>query len=326
MRYRKRLHRRELKRQRKIIVLSLFTVLLCLSIGYAAFSTNINMSAKGNISTTPSSCFTVSDNGDGTGTITDYDASCGSKVKIPNQINNLTITKIGNASTTESKIFSRKGIKMLIFPDTLEYIGNASCMGLNGADIVIPSNVKVIGDHAFAWGTMRSIQLNEGLETIKVGAFEFNALTYLKIPSTVRNLNVTFASANLLEGDNAFIYARDENGKIDNTYLVSFGDRTRKDVVIPSNIATIGLASFVSDTGIETVTIPDSVTTIQTYAFWSMNSLKEVNIGSGVVNIHSSAFYVVPNLTTININLKENAIDGSPWGATGATVNWMVPN
>ena len=42
-------HRKELKRQRKIIVISLFTVLLCLSIGYAAFSTNINLSAKGNL-------------------------------------------------------------------------------------------------------------------------------------------------------------------------------------------------------------------------------------------------------------------------------------
>ena len=49
MKYRKRLHRRELKRQRKIIIMSLSMVLLCLSFGYAAFFTNINLNTKGNI-------------------------------------------------------------------------------------------------------------------------------------------------------------------------------------------------------------------------------------------------------------------------------------
>ena len=57
-----------------------------------------------------------------------------------------------------------------------------------------------------------------------------------------------------------------------------------------------------------------------------MDSLTEVNIGSGIVNMDRTAFYEVPNLTTININLKENTIDDSPWGATGAKVNWMDPN
>ena len=57
-----------------------------------------------------------------------------------------------------------------------------------------------------------------------------------------------------------------------------------------------------------------------------MDSLTEVNIGSGIVNMDRTAFYEVPNLTTININLKENTIDDSPWGATSATVNWMDPN
>ena len=53
-----------------------------------------------------------------------------------------------------------------------------------------------------------------------------------------------------------------------------------------------------------------------------MYNLKEINIGSGVVNIDANAFNAVPNLTTININKSENAISGSPWGATNATVNW----
>lgn len=320
----RRLHRKEAKRQKQIIVFSLLAVLLCLTVGYAAFSTNIDMSAKGNINTTPDSCFTVSDNGDGTGTITDYDAdTCGIKVKIPSKINNLTITKIGDLpDTTTTKLFSRKNLKTLIFPKTLIYIGNSCCIGLDNANINIPNNVRYIGHHAFSWGSMKSISLPEGLETIGGGAFESNDLTSLHIPSTVKNMYSTIASSNLIEGDAAFIYAKDENGKVDNTYLTSFGDRTRKDVVIPDNVEIIGSASFVTNNGIETIIVPNSVKTIKVSAFWSMYNLKEINIGSGVVNIDANAFNAVPNLTTININKSENAISGSPWGATNATVNW----
>ena len=46
---RRRLNRRYYKKQRAIIITSLFALVLCFSIGYAAFSTNISMTAKGNI-------------------------------------------------------------------------------------------------------------------------------------------------------------------------------------------------------------------------------------------------------------------------------------
>ena len=53
MRYRRKLHKRELKRQRKIIVTSLFAILLCLSFGYAAFGTDVTLNTKGNIKAMP---------------------------------------------------------------------------------------------------------------------------------------------------------------------------------------------------------------------------------------------------------------------------------
>ena len=49
MRCKKRLYGRKLKRQRKIIILGLVFFLFCFSCGYAAFSTTIDMSVKGNI-------------------------------------------------------------------------------------------------------------------------------------------------------------------------------------------------------------------------------------------------------------------------------------
>ena len=50
---RRRLNRRYYKKQRAIIITSLFALVLCFSIGYAAFSTNISMTAKGNIKKKP---------------------------------------------------------------------------------------------------------------------------------------------------------------------------------------------------------------------------------------------------------------------------------
>ena len=49
MKHRKRTYRRKLKNQSKIIVIGLFGLLLCLSFGYSAFSTNISLSAKGSV-------------------------------------------------------------------------------------------------------------------------------------------------------------------------------------------------------------------------------------------------------------------------------------
>ena len=46
-----------------------------------------------------------------------------------------------------------------------------------------------------------------------------------------------------------------------------------------------------------------------------------INIPSTIKSIGESAFYG-SNLTTITIDRKADAISGSPWGATNATVNW----
>ncbi len=317
--------RRKKSKKKQIIVLTLSAILF-LSVAYASFNTNINLKVKGNIKETDGNCFTITDNGDGTGTITDYDKSRGSVVKLPNYINNLKITKIadGDGANGVHGPFVNKGIKKLIISDVLTRIGAYSFCNNTINFLNIPSNVKEIGNHAFAWygSFSEGLILNEGLETIGGGAFEGNNLTSLKIPSTVKNMYNTIASSNLIEGDEAFIYAKDENGNTDYTYLVSYGNRNTEEITIPSNIKTIGIASFVSDIGIKTVNIKDSVTTIKAQAFWNMHSLTTVNIGSGVTSIDSSAFYQNANLTTININKKEGELPYAPWGAN-ATVNYL---
>lgn len=326
--HKRRIRKKDIIKRRILIISLIFSLTFILTIGYSAFSTNINLNAKGNITKTPSSCFNVFDNGDGTGTITDYDVdTCGTKVVIPEKINNLIITRIGDTgSATNVELFSNKNITSLIFPDTLEYIGSCSCVKLMAKNIIIPSKVKTISNHAFAWGNIETVTLPEGLETIRVGAFETNRLKSLKIPSTVKNMTESIAAGNFIEGDEAFIYARDENGNIDKSNLVSFGDRGRTEIIIPDTVETIGVYSFTGMVALEKLIIPNSVKVIKGNAFYYNPNLAEVNIGSGITYIDSTAFWGGSQLKTININRKENAITGSPWGANNATVNWTGTN
>lgn len=137
---RRRLSKRRLKRQRKFIILGSFVLLLGLSAGYAAFSTNISLNVKGNIKVTPDSCFIVSDNRGGTGTITDYDKSCGTKVKIPSMI-----TYIYQYNFYGSQA---KSVKL---NEGLKYISSHAFGGGNNyfESIDIPSTVTYIESDTF---------------------------------------------------------------------------------------------------------------------------------------------------------------------------------
>ncbi len=60
----------------------------------------------------------------------------------------------------------------------------------NGGDVVVPSDVEVIGEKAFYNNTaIRSIVLQEGVKVIKDEAFYLcKALTYVKLPSTLSRI------------------------------------------------------------------------------------------------------------------------------------------
>ena len=66
----RKIKRRSAKRQQKVIILSVISIMLILTVGYAAFETNISLNAKGNIKqiqtvTAAGHKFRVADSGDG---------------------------------------------------------------------------------------------------------------------------------------------------------------------------------------------------------------------------------------------------------------------
>lgn len=66
----------------------------------------------------------------------------------------------------------------------------------------------------------------------------------------------------------------------------------------------------------------NNITNIEPYAFYGCNTIIAITIPNSVTSIGEQAFGNCTNLTTINIPWSEGAVDGAPWGATNATINY----
>ena len=337
--------KRKAKRQKKILIISVIVLFISLTAGYSAFNTNIKLKAKGSIVETSEKCFTVIDNGDGTGTIEDYDKLCGTKVKIPNKINGLTITKLADipvdASTTQG--FVRKGITHVWFPDTLTYIGDMQFFHNNITEINIPDSVTYIGQQTFSGNKIKGeLKLPSRIKTIENVAFYGNDITKVNIPNTVTYLGSGAFTRNSLTGEDKYIYGINKDGSIDYTTLNSyaskdtdnikipknvelienwaFGGMTIKYIEIPSNVKTLGGGAF-SMTDLASIKLNDGLEYIGDRCF-AASTLTEITIPASVQAIQETAF-TNSNLKTINIKQKENKISGSPWEASNAQINWL---
>ena len=332
----RRIHRRKTKTQKRIII-GLFITLLCFSFGYAAFSTNINLSAKGNIYKISDKCFDTSDNGDGTVTITNYDKNCGSEVNIPSTIKGLTVTKIGDHA------FENKGIMRLLLPDTLIEIGTYSFHGNEIETLILPNSLITVRSYAFQANNIKNLKMNNGLKQIKLDAFNQNYLTEINIPSSVTYMEGGAFSGNKFSGDEAFIYGINPDGSTNHSILNSYAGKDATGTIIPDTVTTIQREAYVN-IKYEEITIPSRIKIIPEYCFANSSANKiiieygveklygmafvgsnitDIDLPSSIIQVSQTTFSDNENLKTININKKENEITGAPWGATNATVNWI---
>jgi hypothetical protein len=236
----------------------------------------------------------------GTITITGY-AGPGGDVTIPDTINGLPVTCIGDGA------FYNGGRPQ---PYTL-------------TSITIPDSVISIGGAAFAWwGSLRSVTLGNGLRSIGAVAFADCGLTTITIPSGVTNIgDAAFAyslatvyflgNAPSLGGPSVFggfggcpvvFYLSGTTG-----WGPTFGGcPTALCVWLPdtytTNNGTITITGYTGPGG--AVTIPSTingspVTSIGYGAFAHWTSLTSVTIPNSVTDIESSAFAYCTSLTSV---------------------------
>ena len=116
-------------------------------------------------------------------------------------------------------------------------------------------------------------------------------------------------------------------------------------VTLPEGLETIGFGAFTSCSSLTTIEIPNSVRSINGLAFLGCKSLREINIPNGVTAINDYTFQSCSSLTSIiipesvesigenafigcsslesiYIDQEERSIEGAPWSAPNATINW----
>lgn len=117
-------------------------------------------------------------------------------------------------------------------------------------EVVIPEDIKSIGDYTFAgFSAMSSVSIPNSVKSIGLGSFQnCSGLTSIDIPNSITSI-----------GGSAFSGC---------TGLIS--------VAVPNGVAIIGWQAFSNCSGLTAVTLPNSITDIESRAFSGCNSLTSV--------------------------------------------------
>ena len=261
------------------------------TIEYAAFSTNSLQSLV-----IPNSVVTVGSGAFEVNKITSLSLGTALKTIEAGAFYNNLITSLNvpnNVVSIGESAFHTNPIKTLTLGTGITTIITGTFYQNTIENIVIPNTVVTIQDYAFAHNYSKSITLGSGVKTIGNHSFTNNNVTSLVLPNSLLTI-----------GANGF--------RGSSKYLTS--------LTIGTGLTSIGSGAF-SNHKLTTLSIPNNVKTIGTTAF-ANGDLTSVTIGSGVTSIGTTAFNTNTALTSITINRLTNAITGSPWGATNATVTW----
>ena len=90
---------------------------------------------------------------------------------------------------------------------------------------------------------------------------------------------------------------------------------------LPETLTYIGKGAFMS-CDLAITAIPKNVVTIAGYAFINSPKLTNLTFEGTPTSISDTAFNNCSNLVTINVPWAEGAVEGAPWGATNATINY----
>jgi BspA type Leucine rich repeat region (6 copies) len=286
--------------------------------------------------------FAYETNSDGiTLTITEC-TSFDAVVTIPNNVNFLPVTCIGDLA-----FYGDSSLANVSIPNGVTNIGISSfgrCTSLT--NITIPNSVITIGENAFQYCThLTNITIPDSVTSIGPWAFFYcTGLANISIPDSVTNVehstfyncfcltNVTVPNTVTSIGSAAFYGCTDLiNFTIPNG-VTSIEDATFYDctsltsVKVPNSVKNIESFAFNFCASLTNAAIPNSVTSIGQGAFAGCTHLAVVTIPYGVTSIASGAFGNCASLTSITIpNSVTNILDSVFTGCTSLT-NIVIPN
>lgn len=166
--------------------------------------------------------------------------------------------------------------------------------------VALGGSVKWSGSGQFrSCSNLVSVSIGEGITSIPNGCFgSCSSLNNVILPDSVETLEQTAFS----------------------------GCSSLSSITLSKNIKKIPASCF-SNCGFETFTISDDlkIEELENVVFQGCSNLKMVYIGKNVKTIGPGCFASIGSPSTvIQINQKKDAISGSPWAASNATVEWIA--
>lgn len=197
-------------------------------------------------------------------------------------------------------------------PATVATVYGYAFEGYSTPGIVIPANVRTIGDYAFAnTGNFNGVTTwEEG--TALIGTYAFYGCTNLRVtlPASVKTIGVyAFANCKNIQID----IARCGLTEIAD-YLFYDCDNLHQ-LVLPSTVTRVGAYAFNKCNNLNEVILPPSVNTIAEGAFSGCTNLHTVKVPEGVTAIENNTFDGCQNLNTVVLpstlkKIGDNAFSG----------------
>jgi hypothetical protein len=269
---------------------------------------------------------------------------------IPNSINGISVTLIGNRA-----FYDCTSLTSVTIPDSITSIGDyafAFCTTLN--DIIIPDSLTSIGDSAFycctsftsiiipdsvisignyaflGCASLINITIPDSVTLIGDYAFAFcTSLTGVTIGDSVTSIgNYTFSSCTSLTSivvGTGNDYFSSINGVLynkDKTILIAYpAGKIDSSFSVPNSVTSIGNYAFVGCTTLTSITIPNSITLIENGAFSGCTSLINITIPDSVTSIGNYTFSSCTSLTSVTIPNSVTSIgDFAFYNCTNLTI------
>ena len=202
-------------------------------------------------------------------------------------------------------------IKDLVIPNTVTDIGNYAFYFSNLTSVNFGNNVTSIGNNAFAYCYgLTSIEIPNNVTEIGDGAFEgCSALTSVSIGSGVKSIGINAfnvgwyptMTAVYITDLEAWCKIKFMDNPLTYAHHLFLNDKEITDLIIPNGVTSIGDRAFNGGTGFTSLTIPNSVTSIGNSAFYQCTGLTSLTIPNSVSSIGSFAFENCSGLISVTI-------------------------
>lgn len=208
----------------------------------------------------------------------------------------------------EKAFYERSLVGRLVLPESLDSIYSEAFYKNFLTEVIIPANVKYMGNYAFNdndrltnvtlgsglteisnycfnnCGVLAVVKGGENVKTIGSGAF--NYCSELRSVSDLAPVTV---------GSSAFYYCKKlENFNFSNAKTLKSEAYRECNTLTDADLTTVETIEnrcFITCTGLKKVVLGNNISRINEYAFTDCNALEELHIGSSVSNLDSRCFY-----------------------------------